>query len=106
MELAKPNASEAAQPPGAPTGAAEATGGGSSGSDSLVIHPYVFPAPLKAPLLGKLKKLSQHLNGGKEGAAYLQALESARSQLGAGERRRRFAARRTSLKPDESRCRF
>lgn len=103
MELAKPNASEAAQPPGAPADAAEATGGGSSGSDSLLIHPYLFPAPLKAPVLGKLKKLSQHLNKDKDGAAYLQALESARSQLGAGERRRPFAACRTSLK---SRRRF
>jgi hypothetical protein len=79
MELARPNAAET-------PGAAEASGGGSAaGSDSLLIHPYLWPAiPLKAPVLGKLKKLSQLLNkGDREGAAYLQALESARSQLGA-----------------------
>lgn len=91
MELAPVAKPDAAEAPGAPAASAEASGGGSGAGDTLVIHPYLWPAlPLKAPALGKLKKLSQLLNkGDKEGAAFLQALESARSQLGAGESRRR-----------------
>lgn len=91
MELAPVAKPDAAEAPGAPAASAEASGGGSGAGDTLVIHPYLWPAlPLKAPVLGKLKKLSQLLNkGDKEGAVFLQALESARSQLGAGEGRRR-----------------
>jgi len=97
MEIAKPNAAEAPVAPGV----AEATGGSGSAGDSLLIHPYLWPAlPLKAPALAKQKKLSQLLNkGDKEGAAFLQSLEAAAQRLGAGEPAAPAAARRPDTVP-------